>query len=68
MELPILTDEEIVARWGVHPTTGDVTFYRSLLLAQRDADLKAVQRHLAVVVVYTDKMPPHMDILRKATA
>uniref|UniRef100_A0A6M3KX25 Uncharacterized protein n=1 Tax=viral metagenome TaxID=1070528 RepID=A0A6M3KX25_9ZZZZ len=32
----LLTDGEIVERWGAHPTTGNVGIYRSIAKAQRD--------------------------------
>lgn len=33
-ESRLLTDEEIVARWGAHPTTGDISVYRSIAQIQ----------------------------------
>jgi len=30
VELELLTDEELVTRWGAHPTTGNTTVYKSI--------------------------------------
>lgn len=37
MKLKIMSNEEIVARWGAHPTTGNVSVYRSIAQAQLEA-------------------------------
>ena len=44
-ESRLLTDEEIVARWGAHPTTGDIEFYKRIAAAQdaRTASIKDVE-------------------------
>ena len=36
----VMSDEEICARWGAHPTTGDISIYRSIAQVQAEISFK----------------------------